>query len=298
MAAPGTRTREAAPKESWSITGMVGDWIRQGAEGFIATQKILLDLAAQQNALALTIARERLGMIAPFPTKAMVDLTSGTFHNFIEAQQVVLDVAAKENDIIAEGVKPKLSNTPVEGLAEVVHQGLANIISAQKSFLTLVDSETEGAAREYEAGKSFDTAHLSTVAREGARNFIHSQKKFLDIVEEQLLNESEMSDTKAETAKPASVFDLAKDSVDAYVEAQKRLLDVAAGQIDVNVKFVRDLFSMDIQKKPATTIPDVLKKSADSFVAAQKALVELASKPRKLAPERGKAAPEIVIASA
>ena len=48
-------------------------------------------------------------MIAPFPTNAMVDLTSGTFHNFIEAQQIVLDVAAKENDIIAEGVKPNSS---------------------------------------------------------------------------------------------------------------------------------------------------------------------------------------------
>jgi hypothetical protein len=90
---------------------------------------------------------------------------------------------------------------------------------------------------------------------------------------------------------------MAKDSVDAYVEAQKRLLDVAAEQIDVNVKFVREMFNVDVQAK-RTTIPDVMKKSVDSFVAAQKALVELASKPRKPLRETAKPEPEIVLAKA
>jgi hypothetical protein len=294
MASAGT-AREAS---SWSVTGMIGDWIRQGAEGFIATQKILLDLAAQQNALALTIARERLSLISPTPSKTLIDLSSKTVHNVVEAQQTVLDIVAKENDIIFEGLKPGVENTCITALAEVVHQGLANCIAAQKEFLSLVEEETEGAVRDLGDARKFDTGRLSRVTREGVRTFVKTQKKFLDIVETELVDETvETPDTPA--AKPLDFFDIAKDSVDAYVETQKRLLDIASDQINVNVKFVRELFSMDIQRRPPTSLPDVLKKSADSFVAAQKALVDLASKPRKIAAEaKAKSEPEIVIAKA
>jgi hypothetical protein len=297
MATPGKSAREAAPQNTWSITGMVGDWIRQGTEGFIATQKILLDLAAQQNALALSIARERLSFVMPFPSKAVVDVSSKTVHNFMEAQQTLLDIAAKENDIIAEGLKPGYENTPVEGLAEVVHQGLANCIQAQKQFLAFVEAETQDAVREAGDGKGFDTGRLSHVAKEGVRSFVKSQKKFLDVVENELLTDEGIGGPAATDKKHIDLFDIAKESVDAYVEAQKRLLDLASDQIDVNVRFVRELFSMDIQRRPKSTIPEVLKKSADSFVAAQKALVELASKPRKPV-EHAKLEPEIVIAKA
>ena len=56
MPAHAKPAHEAAPKvpPRNSIPGLFGEWIRQGAERYIATQKILLDLAAQQNALALT----------------------------------------------------------------------------------------------------------------------------------------------------------------------------------------------------------------------------------------------------
>jgi hypothetical protein len=298
MASAGSPAREAAPGNSWSVTGMIGDWIRQGTEGFIATQKILLDLAAQQNALALTIARERLGVIAFTPSKTLIDLTSRTVHNFMEAQQMVLDIAAKQNEILADGLKPGYENTPVEALAEVVHQGLANCISAQKHFLEFMEAEVEGAVADFGDGRRFDTGRLAGTAREGVRTFVRSQKKFLDIIDKELLAESDETAEAGIEHKPIDFFDIAKESVDAYVEAQKRLLDLASDQIDVNVKFVKELFSMDIQRRPPTTIPDVLKKSADSFVAAQKALVELASKPRKPAKETGRQEPEIVLAKA
>src|SRR5947209_10190284 len=96
MSSNGKSATEAAVKPacgSWA--DMVGEWIRQGTEGFIATQKILLDLAAQQNALALTILRERLGLFSPAPSGAIVDMAGKGVKNFLEAQQVILDVAAK-----------------------------------------------------------------------------------------------------------------------------------------------------------------------------------------------------------
>jgi hypothetical protein len=171
----------------------------------------------------------------------------------------------------------------------VVHQGVANCIAAQKHFLKFVEAQTEGAFRDFGNGKRFDTGRLADTARDGVRTFVKAQKKFLDIIDKELLAESADASEAGTEHKAIDMFDIAKESVDAYVEAQKRMLDLASDQIDVNVKFVKELFSMDIQRHPATTIPDVLKKSADSFVAAQKALVELASKPRK---------PAIVLAKA
>jgi hypothetical protein len=264
---------------SWA--DMVGEWIRQGTEGFIATQKILLDLAAQQNALALTILRERLGLLSPAPVGAIVDMAGKGVKNFLEAQQVVLDIVIKQNEILSEGLKPAITGSAVEGLAEVVHQGFDNFVTAQKQFLEFFQAETEGAVKDFTDGKRFDTARLSDLAREGMRNFLQSQQRFLAIVEEQITKKEETAPVPDDQRKRVDLFDMAKQSIDAFVKAQERLLDLASDQIDVNVKMTRQLFSMDVQAQPTTKLPDLVKKSVDSFVAAQKALVDLASKPRK-----------------
>ncbi len=285
MAAKEKPIPEASTKPACTSLGdMLGELIRQGTEGFIATQKILLDLAAQQNALALTIVRERMGLFSPTPTKAVLELAGKGMKNFIEAQQVLLDMAMRQNEIVATGLRPALADTPVEALAEVVHQGFDNFVSAQKHFLEIFEAEAEGAIKDFSHDRTFDTGRLADLARDGTKNFLRSQKKFLDIVEKQLTGrrtkEAEGEEGEAEE-KRVDIFEMAKQSTDAFVEAQERLLDLASEQINVNVKMARQIFSVDTETKPPTTLPDLVKKSVDSFVAAQKALVDLASKPRK-----------------
>jgi len=275
-----TATPQPVAQPSTSIADLVGEWIRQGAEGFIATQKILLDLAAQQNALALTILRERLGLFSPTPSKTVLDLAGKSMKNFVEGQKILLDIAARQNDIVADGLKPALSGTLVEGMAEVVHKGLNNFLAAQKEFLTFFETETEGVVADLADGKGFKTSRLADLAREGMRDFLHSQKRFLDIVEHNLVTKKEPAATGAEEHKRVDLFDMAKQSVDAYVKAQQRLLDLTADQVNVNVKMAREMFNVNVPNQPPTTLPEVLKKSVDSFVAAQKALVDLASKPK------------------
>jgi hypothetical protein len=282
MASPETSNQGPAPFGTVSnLPNLAGEWVKHGIEGFIATQKILLDLMAQQNALALTIVRERLGFLSPAPSKTLMDLTGRGLTNFLEAQKVVLDMASKQATIVKDGLQPGIAGTPVEGLAEVINQGLENFISAQKGFLEFVESETQGAVADAKEGKGFDPARLSHVANEGVKTFLRTQKKFLEIIEQQV------DKPRAPMALPegarVDVFAMAKDSVDAVVEGQKRLMDLASDQIDVNVKFVNELFSFDSGSKPPAALPDILKKSVDSFMAAQKALSELAAKPRKTA---------------
>ena len=272
------QTAPHAPRTS--IPDLLGEWIRQGAEGVIATQKILLDLAAQQNALALTVIRERLGVLSPSPSKALIDLAGKGVENFMEAQKVLLDLAARQNAIVAEGLKPSLRGTPIAGIAEVVSKSVDQFIDAQKHFLHVAGEQTEAVIDDYREGRNFDTSRLSTLAREGMKTFIDNQKKFLDIVEEQVTRKPGKKESPA--AKSPDLFALAKDGVDAFVEAQKRLLDLASSQINVNVEFTREMFNTP-GGKTTTSVETLMRKSVDSFVAAQKALAELASKPRKAA---------------
>jgi hypothetical protein len=297
MAAKAKPAPEPAPQSTYnSVAGLIGEWIRQGTEGFIATQKILLDLAAQQNALALTMLRERLGFSAP-NAKSLTDFAAigmKNFKNFMEAEQVILDVVARQNTIVADGLEPAVSGTPVEGLAEVVRQGLDNFITAEKQFLDILEAQADGATADFEEGKRFDTGRLSEIAREGMRNFLHSQKKFLDIVEEQLVAKKDPTPEPAHNgATRVDIFEMAKKSVNAFIEAQQRLLDLASDQIEMDVKFTREM--LNVERGPATTLAETVRKSIDSFVAAQKALGELASKPRKAAEGAEESAPELVV---
>jgi hypothetical protein len=273
---------EAPPKvpPRSSVPGLFGEWIRQGAEGFIATQKILLDLAAQQNALALTMIRERLGGFSPAPSKTLVELAGKGIGNFLEAQKVLLDLAERQNQIVAGGLKPGFVGTPIESFAEVVRQSIDNFIGAQKRFLEAAEKHTEQAVKEFGEGKRLDGSHIAELARQGMQDFVESQKKFLDIVEQQMLVKKEKKAKPGETKKSVDLFEMAREGVDSFVEAQKQLLDLASGQIDVNVRFAREALTVRREQRPATSLSELMRKSVDSFAAAQKALAELASKPR------------------
>ena len=277
-----------------SIPNLIGEWVRQGTEGFIATQKILLDLAAQQNALALTILKERLGMSLPNVTGAVVDMIGNSIHNFMEAQRVLLDIASRENHIIVDGLKPGYAGSAVEGLAEVVRRGIDNFIAAQKLFLNQLEEHTEGAVTDYKAGKGFDKDRLGELAKDGVKDFLEAQKRFIGIIEDEML--ADKARTAAEPGKRVDLFDMAQHSVDALVEAEKRLLDLVGDQVDVDVKFVREVMATRAEPRKTTTLPDLMKKSVDSFVAAQKALVELASKPRRVNGETAEREEPVVLA--
>ncbi len=284
---------KASPRST--IPGLFGEWIRQGAEGFIATQKILLDLAAQQNALALTMIRERLGVFSPASAKTLVEFVGKGIENFIEAQKVLLDLAERQNKIVSDGLHPGLAGTPVESLAEVMRQAIDNTIDAQKRFLDAASKHTDEAVKEFGEGKSMRTAHLTELVREGMQDFVESQKKFLDIIEEQLIVKKEKKAPKKTEKGRVDLIEMARKGVDSFVEAQKHLLDLASDQVDVNVRFAREATTMRRDEHATTSVTELMRKSVDSFSAAQKALADLASKPRpKLDAEPGVNESELV----
>src|SRR5579862_1742868 len=99
-------TQKSKPAPTLATT--LAQWTRQGMESFVATQKILLDLAAQQNSLALGFVRERVNFSPLRPITAMVDLAGQGIANFVAAQKILLNLAVEQNGLLLQGVRDGL----------------------------------------------------------------------------------------------------------------------------------------------------------------------------------------------
>ena len=84
-----------------SPTSQLVGWARQGIDSFVAAQKILLDLTAQQNALVIRMFRERLGEILN-PGVTIAKVADQGVQNISAAGKIMLDWAGDETELIAE----------------------------------------------------------------------------------------------------------------------------------------------------------------------------------------------------
>ncbi len=284
MTESATPAPEAQSKTAYnSVAGLLGDWIRQGTEGFVAAQKVFLDVAAQQNALALSIVRDRVGFSPP-PAKKVADFTGQHVRTMLDMQRQALDLVLKQNSILQAGLVTRLAKTPLGGVTEVLHKSLEHFIATQKQLLDAVQTQTEGALQDFADGRPFNSGRLPELGREAVNRFLEGQKQILSVVQERI---AESKDEPTESAVEAlAVVEMAKQSVDALVETQQKLLDIISEQVKVTETFAREVFTSDVNR---ATFSDVVKKSMESFTAAQKALVDLAAKPREK-DDAGKAA--------
>ncbi len=71
--------------------------------------------------------------------------------------------------------------------------------------------------------------------------------------------------------------ELAHDAADTFIDAQKKLMDVAARQIHVSLKAAGTAAKM-IPAVPYRDIPDLTREGFRSFVEAEKAVIESVTK--------------------
>jgi len=134
-------TNKSIPASNAALS-LLATWARQGAESFAATQKILLDLAAQQNSLALGFVRERMSSLPIGPVSGLVEFAAQGAANFIAAQQILLDLAVQQNAIVHQGVKDGLGLTgQAAAMADAVHGGVDAFVAMQKRFLDMAAEE-------------------------------------------------------------------------------------------------------------------------------------------------------------
>jgi hypothetical protein len=95
--------------------------------------------------------------------------------------------------------------------------------------------------------------------------------------------------------KLTELSELAKDATDAFVDAQKKLIEVAGKQVNANMRAAGRTMNM-ITPFPFIPIPDLTREGVRNFVTAEKALIDTVihgpehKRPVKAAGRRGRRA--------
>jgi hypothetical protein len=201
---------------------------------FIEAQKVLLDLAQQQNKIVMTGVKERVGDSAT--ATAMTDLLRRSVETFIEMQQEFLKIAGRQTHTWLEAAK---AGKPFKGeeLVDLAREGTENFVRAQKRFLDVVAEETRKATGEKRegAGKKVKRTELSELARQATESFIDAQKKLFDVAGHQINVNVKAVGKAVDLVKPfpfVPLADLTRDGVKSYVDASKALLDVMTKRHD------------------------------------------------------------------
>lgn len=267
------------PRPSSLLTLLTG-WVQQGVENFFATQRVLVDVAMRQNAVAMKTLREGLSDPEHSPLAILSELAIEGTSSFMEAQRILLNLAQQENEIIMSGVKERVAGShPAVAMTDLVRRSIDTFVKMQQDFLKISSKQTLGWLEAVKAGKGYQGTHLVDFAREGMDTFVQAQKKFLDVIAQET---SKATSGKAEDLKhmkKTELSKLAREATNAFIEAQKRVLDVVGQQMNVNLKAAARTLEM---VSPSRLMPmaNLTGEGVKNFVDAEKAMIESMMKPR------------------
>lgn len=277
--------------------GRLASWVRQGVESFAAAQRILLDLTAQQNALAIGVLRERFNLPRIRPVASLIDMANQAITGLAGAGDILLDLAAGETAVAADGVKEALRLGTVGGtVADVVRHRTVTLIEMQRRLLDGVAAQMKEVAAAYEEGKGLTGgASIGELARRAMEGFVETEKKFLDLVSEEVNAATEPGRPAKKPSRDRSkvLTQLARDGVEKYIDAQKELLEFAIQQFGAtNGKSAgeRAEAARAAKEEVRTSFAELTRKSVKNFVNAEKSLLEVAVKPAKRTVKTGKGA--------
>lgn len=264
--------------------GRLASWVRQGVESFAAAQRILLDLTAQQNALAIGVLRERLPRLRP--VASLIDMGNRAIAGLAGAGDILLDLAASETAVAADGVKEALRLGPAgSAVADIVRHRTVTLIEMQRRLLDGVAAQMHDVAASYEEGKGLTGgASIGELARRAMEGFVETEKKFLDLVSEEVDAAVEGAPARKPARDRSKVLtQLAREGVEKYIDAQKELLELAIQRFGANGKGSRERAeaARAAKEELRTSFAELTRKSVKNFVNAEKSLLEVAVKPPK-----------------
>jgi len=274
------KTREAGNANS--PAGQLAGWARQGIESFMAAQKILLELTAQQNALVIGMMRERLSEPL-IPTDAIAELADKGVQNLTAAGKIMVDLAAGESELVVDGVKGVMPLPAVAGtVANLIRHRLVTFADLQKRLLAVAAEQVHEASESYREGKGLMAAGASVakLARRGLESFVETEKKFLDLAVHEVSAETKAEGKEHKTVRERykALTQLAREGGEKYIDAQKKLLDLAVEQMESAGKAGG---RPEPLRGARGSWGELTEKSVRNFATAQKSLMDLVVKPSK-----------------
>ena len=192
-------------------------------------------------------------------------------------QRILIDLAMRQNASVMHAVRQQLSDphhSPTAILGEIAEDGLTNFLEGQKVLLELGKQQNEILMTGVkERMGAWPAAHAMTdLLRRTVDTFIEMQEEYLKIAGKQ-------THTWVESAKagkpyqPEHLVDLARESMENFVKAQKKFMDVLA---DETAKATGGRHTNGAGKKvKQTELQELARKATDAFLEAQKMLVDV-----------------------
>lgn len=285
------KTGPATHPTTSSFLTLLSGWVQQGVESFFATQRILVDVAMRQNALAMKSLREGLSDPQHSPVANLAELALEGTSSFMEAQRILLNLAQQENDIILNGVKERVAGSaPASAVTDLMRRTIDTFLGMQHDFLKTTRKHTLDWLESAQKGK-YGVMPMADIAREAMDTFIHAQKKFLDVVAQETARLTTAKEKPVKGMRKIELTKLAREASDAFIDAQKKLLDVVGQQMNVNLKVAtRTIESMS----PWRLLPmaNITGDGVRSFIDAEKTMIEsMVRPPRHIAERRTKRTP-------
>jgi len=260
---------------------LLSGWAQQGVQSFFATQRILLDLAMRQNASLMHSLRQQLSDPNHSPTAILSEAAAERVSNFIEGQEVLLELGQKQNEILMSGVKERVGDwPPAQAVTDLLRRSVETFIDMQQEFLKIAGKQTHTWVEAAKAGKPYQTEHLVDLARESMDHFVKTQKHFMDVIAEETAKAtgSKPHTNGAKKVKKAELTQLARHATESFIDAQRKLVDVAGKQMNANVKTASKTLEL-LRPFPFLPLAELTREGVKSYVDAQKELMDVMAKP-------------------
>jgi hypothetical protein len=262
-----------------TFVSLLSGWVQQGIENFLATQRILVDLAMRQNTGVVNFVRERVGDSEYCPMATVGEVLGEGVSNFVEGQKLLLNLARQECEIVVHGVKERVGDfTPAVAVTDLVQRSLDTFVEMHQDFLKNASKQTHAWLAAVKARKTYDPEGLVEMARDSFDNFVRTQKKFLNVVTEETAKVTS-GNGAAKKVKKTELTELAQQATDSFIEAQKKLMDLAAKQVNVNLKAAGRTLDM-VAPFSVNPLPEITRAGVKTFVDTEKALIDTVTKHR------------------
>jgi len=195
-------------------------------------------------------------------------------------QRILIDLAMRQNASVMHAVKQQLSDphhSPTAILGEVAGEGITNFLEGQKVLLDLGKQQHDllmTGVKERVGGMPVARA-MADLLQRSVDTFVHMQEEYLKIAGKQAHSWVEAAKA-GKPYQPEHLVDLAREGVENFVEAQKRLLDVIAEE---TAKVTSGKHANGAGKKAKhSELSELARRASESFMEAQKRLVDLAGR--------------------
>jgi hypothetical protein len=221
------KLREGLSDPEHSPLAILSEVAIEGTSSFMEAQRILLNLAQQENDIIMNGVKERVA--GSTPAVAMTDLVRRSIDTFVKMEEDFLKITSKQTLSWLETVKAGNGYQGGAHLVDLAREGMDTFVQAQKKFLDVIAQETSKATAGKEpALKHAKKTEMAKLAREATNAFIDAQKKVMDVVGQQMNVNLKAAARSLELIAPSRLLPMANltgEGVKSFVDAEKDLIE-------------------------------------------------------------------------